>query len=318
VFRVLPIALLAACVAPSPFADDQEGTDSDVRADDSESGPTYPDGVDFELRVGGEVVGCGDDLRGLGTTAQTMNLVDARMYVSDLVLSGPTSGSFTFTPDQDDPFQHDAYALVDFEDATGLCATSGTAAVHTHVGGYVPEGDWDTLTFTVGLPHDDAHLPIGSATSPLDVVGMYRTAQLGRWFLRLDLRSVDGGAGADFGVDVGNDGCTSASAQTPPESPCTRPSLARVSVPFAPFAEGVRPVVALDLLELLAVVDLTQNEAGPPGCQSSPDDTYECAPIWPTLGMAFGTAECVDDCAGQTAFRAVCRSLASGAEVPCP
>ncbi|HWN68842.1 MAG TPA: hypothetical protein VNM90_14490, partial [Haliangium sp.] len=61
--------------------------------------------------------------------------------------------------------------------------------------------------------------------------------------------------------------------------------------------------VVFDLAELLADSDLSTDAGGSPGCQSFPDDTGECTPLFPNLGMDFATGDCVDGCQAQSAFR---------------
>ncbi|MEM7592163.1 MAG: MbnP family protein, partial [Cyanobacteria bacterium P01_A01_bin.83] len=89
---------------------------------------------------------------------------------------------------QDGKWQHQNVALLDFEDGTDSC-DNGTPEIRTQVVGTIPEGDYESLQFTLGVPpqlnHDDAAI----APSPLNLTSMWWNWQGGYKFLRLDLET---------------------------------------------------------------------------------------------------------------------------------
>lgn len=307
--RLLVLCLVGACTATTTTPTDRSSTtdtgDTAGSGDPNDvDGDGYPDGVRFTATWEGEPLRCGDEVRGAGATGINIRLGDLRLFVSDLMLSGP-DGSSRISPDTSQPGQDGLVTLLDFEDATGDCADAGTAFTNDLVKGTIAEGDWDTLTFTVGVPFDDNHRPLNASNPPLNEPGMWLSPQLGHRFLKVDA-VIGPGIPADdpiVPIFVASADCDSDDPSTPPETPCDRPGLATISLPYDPFAAQI---VAFDVHSLLGGVDLTKNTAGsPPGCANHPLDTAECRSIYAALGMQFSTGSCVDDCEDQRVFSVV-------------
>lgn len=286
--RALALLLTAAC-APGAASDDTADTDTE---DDL---PPTELGIRFDARFGDTPARCGTVYEDVGLTTVNVRVIDLRFFVSDLRVSGP-SGEESVLLDAT-TWSSGTVALLDFEDGSADCATTGDARTNDLVPGYVPPGDWDTLSFVLGVPFEFNHLDPSGATAPLDTGSLFWNRQTGYSFLRADL-AIDR-TFQTWLTQIGSGGCTSATAQDPPEG-CTRPGRARVSVPFDPAVGGV---VVLDVGNLLGGVPIGTDAGGPVGCRMDVLDTNECGPVFAALGMTYGSGACVNDCDGQTAFR---------------
>lgn len=253
-----------------------------------------PVALTVEARLGGEVARCGAPLLAAGATAADVDLLDLRFFLSDPVLSGP-DGETPLHLTADDTWQTERVALLDLEDGSGACGASGNAETNDRLLGEAVPGDFDTLTFQLGLPFDLNHQDAVSQPAPLNNPGMFWAWQAGHKFARIDVRNP---AGDGWNLHLGSTDCRSDGATIAPSVACDRPNLASISVPYTP--DGT---LVLDLGALWEGADLTANAPeSPPGCMSSPMDGDECTPIYASLGLSFETGACVDGCADQRVF----------------
>lgn len=284
------LALVAACAT---------STTDTSSTDETDATSDYPEAVVFDAVFGDVQADCGTTFEGLGTSGATAELRDLRFFVHDLRLSGP-SGQGTIVMDNDGTWQNGRTGLLDFENGSGACAESGDSRTNDRIVGSIPEGDWDTLTFTIGVPFSSNHLDIVASEAPLDLSSMFWNWQTGHKFMRVDLQAQASPQPLKWNLHIGSAGCTSGSALDAPLGDCDRPNLATISVPYDPF-EG--DVVVLDLAQLFLGSNIELNtEGSPPGCMSDPLDTAECSPVFVSLGMIYATGECDQDCANQIAF----------------
>ncbi len=263
-------------------------------ADDTSEADGRVGSIPFEVTVGGEPVRCGTDIGPLGSSSATAQLADLRFYVHDLTLSSSTDERVVMLDET--PYQTLRMALLDFEDGTGGCQ-QGDAGTHTAVLAELPEGDWDTLTFTVGIPFEYNHLPPTTVTGPQAAPGMPRNRRDGWFFLRADLE-VNPAPRTLTPLVVSSGGCDGELATDVP-SACSRPGRATISVPFDPQDPST---VTLQLDALVGGVNLVEDGGGPPGCTGDLADTFECGPLYDAMGMSFITGACVADCEAQRVF----------------
>jgi uncharacterized repeat protein (TIGR04052 family) len=144
--------------------------------------------IEFAAYVGEEEFVCGESYEGIGTGETTITPNDFRFYVSDIALIDGEGNAVPLELEQDGKWQYQNAALLDFEDGTSAC-DNGTAEVNTTVVGVVPEGDYQSLQFTLGVPknlnHDDAAI----APSPLNLTSMWWNRQEGYKFLRIEMET---------------------------------------------------------------------------------------------------------------------------------
>jgi uncharacterized repeat protein (TIGR04052 family) len=297
--------MLGALLLAGACSDDGGGGDVDAAteidaAPEIDAQPGQAVAIDFAVKVGAQDVACGASAPyTVGTASTSVTLNDIRFYVSNVrLLSGAEEVPVVLV--QDDTWQYRDVALLDFENGTAGCATSGNDETNSRVIGSVPPGAYDGIVFDLGVPFDLNHQDLTSAPSPLNVASMYWAWALGHKFLRLDIvvQGVDGIDGWD--VHLGSALCASAGPTTPPASECDR--INRPSIRLNGFDPATDTVV-LDLAGLFAGSDLSTDAGGSPGCQSFPDDAGECTPLFTKLGLDFATGDCVDDCQAQSAFR---------------
>ena len=144
--------------------------------------------IDFAAYVGQEEFACGESYEDIGTAGSTITPKDFRFYVSDVALIDENGEAVPLELEQDGKWQYQNTALLDFEDGTSAC-DNGTSEMNTTIFGTVPEGDYQSLQFTMGVPeklnHDDAAI----APSPLNLTSMWWNWQGGYKFLRADLET---------------------------------------------------------------------------------------------------------------------------------
>ena len=144
--------------------------------------------INFEGWVGDDRFECGNSYDRVGESETTITPTDFRLYVSNVSLIDEDGNAVAVELEQDGKWQHQNVALLDFEDGTGAC-DNGTTETNTSIVGTVPEGDYQSLQFTLGVPerlnHDDAAI----APSPLNLTSMWWNWQGGYKFLRVDLET---------------------------------------------------------------------------------------------------------------------------------
>ncbi|HET9954303.1 MAG TPA: MbnP family copper-binding protein [Polyangiaceae bacterium] len=254
--------------------------------------------IQFDLRVNGAPFECGARYPSVGSPPTEFSISDARLYLHNFELMDG-SGETSPVELEENAFQSDGLALLDFEDG---CGSDGTPETHTTVSGRVvvpstgSADAWSEVRFSLGVPDRKNFVDLASAAPPLDVTGMFWIWQYGYKFLKVDgaASSLDG-AIHSFILHVGASGCPGDKPQRPPTGACERPNRASYRLPLRSGKIG------LDLGELFATSDLSFNTEGTaPGCMSEPDDP-ECSELLPRLGIAESTES---DAKEQALFKA--------------
>lgn len=231
---------------------------------------TIPVELQFEGRVGDDVFSC-EGSYAVGTSQTEVRLNDFRLYIHDVRLRRADGEEVPVALDQDGLWQHQNVALLDFEDKSGSCA-NGTEKTNSVVRGAVPAGEYEGLSFKVGVPSELNHGDASTAPSPLNLSGLWWNWTNGYKFLRIDSAAeADQGA---FIVHVGSTGCVSGADG---EVTCDRPNIAEVVL------EGVDPLTTKVLVDYGALV-LDSDVGGSEGCMSEPTNP-ECALVFTRLGV---------------------------------
>ena len=144
--------------------------------------------IDFEAWVGEDEFACGESYEGIGVNESTITPTDFRFYVSDVALIDESGNAVTVELEQDGRWQYQNVALLDFEDGTNAC-DNGTPELNTTVVGTVPEGDYQSLQFTMGVPQNLNHEDAAIAPSPLNLTSMWWNWQGGYKFLRVEMET---------------------------------------------------------------------------------------------------------------------------------
>lgn len=235
--------------------------------------------VQFTAQVNGDTFTCGQSFAGVGTSSATITPTDYRFYVSDVTLISADGSEHPLELDQEDPWQLDNLALLDFENGQGPCV-NGTAATNSSVRGMVPAGTYTGIEFTLGVPEALNHADQTTAPAPLDLTALFWSWNGGYKFARID--HVSEAQPEGWNVHLGSTGCQPSGDPTVPATSCANPH--RVTVRFDDFDWASDEIVA-DLGALLANSDVTLT-SGPKGCMSFPGDA-DCAPVMNAFGLAY-------------------------------
>ncbi|WP_438032236.1 MbnP family copper-binding protein [Sorangium sp. So ce204] len=242
---------------------------------DGASTSTITVALQFEGRVRDEVFSCSETYA-VGSASTDVGLNDFRLYIHDVRLRRADGEEVPLTLEQDGLWQYQDVVLLDFEDRSGTCA-NGTEETNGVVRGTVPAGDYDGLSFKLGVPFDLNHGDASSAPSPLNLTGLFWSWNDGYKFLRLD--SVSAADAKPFLVHIGSTGCMpGANGEL---TACDRPNVAEIAF------EGIDPLttkVLVDYAALVAESDLSGSADDIPGCMSDPSDS-ECLPLFTYLGI---------------------------------
>jgi uncharacterized repeat protein (TIGR04052 family) len=249
--------------------------------------------VRFRAVVGEEPFACGSSYTNIGVTNSTITPSDFRVYAHNIRLIDDMNNLVPVQLDQDEMWQLDNLALLDFENGTGPCS-NGTEEIHDTVTGQVPAGTYRGIQFTIGVPFERNHRDPLAQPSPLNISSMFWVWNAGYKFVRIDLRTTGFSRGA--AVHLGSTGCTPNNTALTVPTQCANPN--RPEITLADF-DPDNDVIVADLKALLDGVNPDVNQSGSAAlCESSPNDG-DCARIFHNFGLSFrGVAS-----TGQTFFR---------------
>lgn len=182
---------------------------------------------------------------------------DLRFYVHDVsLLKGERTIQVTL--DQDNAWQYQNVALLDFEDATDACSyvifgKSKTPETNRVVRGVPAEaGPYDGIELTLGVPVALNHRETADSRSPLNTTGMDHGAADGRQFVRVSFYAVTTGATGDKDHNllvfrsvcnnVTNGGEIPASADT-----CDKPNRPTIRLTQASGFDPAKDVIVVDV-----------------------------------------------------------------------
>lgn len=274
--------------------------------------------IHFQAKVGDRPFQCGESYA-LGTTATPVKPTDFRFYVSDVALIDSSGNAVPVRLEQDQKWQYQSVALLDFEDKSGACA-NGTSETRNQVIGTVPPGDYQHIRFTLGVPFELNHADATLAPSPLNLTSLWWNWRGGYKFIRIDLATAamhgaksnqliakgESSSHSDhphhpasdqiqgFAIHLGSTACQ-ADANVQQPTSCDNPNRAEISLPFNPTQD----VITADLAALVASTNLAVNQPDTPaGCMASPED-LDCMGIMHNVGLPFDG----QPSDGQTFFR---------------
>ncbi|WP_235962435.1 MbnP family copper-binding protein [Jannaschia marina] len=237
--------------------------------------------VAFAAEVDGAPFACGETYTGLGSKGTAVRFSDYRVFVSDpkVIRSDGTEIAITL---KEDIWQTGATALLDFEDGSATC-TNGTAQLNTTLRGQVPDGEYDGLTFTLGVPFAVNHGDPTVAPSPLNLTSMFWNWRAGYRFVKIDMLPQDTEIEGWF-LHLGSTMCPSEGRTDPPTGTCANPN--RPTITLTGFDPDTGSVV-IDPAPVVAGADLTVNAPETAaGCMSFPDDP-DCTTVMPKFGLPY-------------------------------
>jgi len=252
---------------------------------------TQPVSIQFRGVVGSQSFQC-NSTYSLGTPATSVAPADFRFYVSDVALIDAQGKAVPVTLTQDNQWQYQNVALIDFENKTGMC-TNGTVETNDRVVGTVPKGNYKAIRFTLGIPFKLNHEDATIAPSPLNLTSLWWNWRGGYKFARIDFVPPMSAAKHDgahspskennqgFAIHLGSTGCNATNNRQKPES-CT--NLNASTITLNNFDPQKNAIVA-DLQSLLANSNLAKNQPETAiGCMSEPKDS-DCTAIMTNFGL---------------------------------
>jgi uncharacterized repeat protein (TIGR04052 family) len=253
--------------------------------------------IHFKGVVGNEDFDCGKSYTGIGATKSTIRPKDFRFYIHNVRVLDETGKAVPVELTQDNKWQLDDLALIDFENGKGGCG-NGTPETNATVVGNVPAGhSYSGLQFTVGVPFAKNHTDLTKMPSPLDLTGMAWVWNAGRKFMRVEVGTT--GKPRGWVLHLGSTGCTPNETKITVPTSCLHPN--RPEIALTGF-DPARDQVAVDLAALLKDSNIDgKPEQTSGGCMSSTKDP-DCAPFFANLGLALTGSE---ELHPQTVFRAV-------------
>jgi uncharacterized repeat protein (TIGR04052 family) len=198
-------------------------------------------------------------------------LTDLRFYVSDIQLIDKDGRKNALALHEDEIWQQDNVALLDFETGSSECM-NGTGGVNQTLRGSVASGDYTALQFTLGVPFEINHLDPLLAEAPLDDAAMHWHWRGGYKFLRAGVRTADD----HFWIHLGSTGCQGTLQNI---TACNAPN--RVSVRLEDFVPN-RDLIVVDLAQL--VTQGQMNDGIATDCSSGPAET-SCKDAFTSLGL---------------------------------
>lgn len=240
-----------------------------------------PLSIRFKAVVGSADLACGKSYPNVGTTKSTITPRDFRFYVHNVRLLDHDGKEVPVELKQDDKWQLDNLALLDFENATGSCS-NGTPDTNDTVFGTVPGGDHYTgLRFTLGVPFEKNHTDLTKMPPPLNLTALSWVWNAGRKFARLDFSST--GAPRGYAIHLGSTGCMPDDTKSTIPTNCSEPN--RVEVTLTDF-DPAKDVVFADLAALLQDSNVDQAGKMMSGCMSGPS-TAACGALFSNFGLPF-------------------------------
>ena len=237
--------------------------------------------ISFQAVAGEAELACGKSYTGIGTTKSTITPRDFRFYVHNVRLIDAAGKEVAVELKQDEKWQLDNVALLDFENATGSCA-NGTPERNTAVVGTVAAGVRGVgLKFTMGVPFEKNHTDLTKMGSPLNLTALAWVWNAGRKFARLDFSST--GVPRGYAIHLGSTGCTPNETKTTIPTHCTEPNRVEVTIPEF---DAAKDTVIADLAALLQDSNVDQGGKMMSGCMSGPM-TAACGPLFSNLGLPF-------------------------------
>ena len=258
--------------------------------------------LQFAARVGDAPAACGTPFEGVGTADTTIELLDLRLFVSNVRLVAGDGSEVPLSMTADGEWQLEGSALLDFEDGSGGCSENTTAETNTTVRGTAPAGDYTGVRFDLGLPFEQNHLNADEAPPPLNTTAMFWSWASGYKFAKIDIQNDLPAPANRWNFHLGSQGCDNGMAgpTVPPTEPCSRPGRPAIEVTgFDPLTG----TIVLDVAALFGGADVTADTPmSAPGCMSFMPDVNECTAVFANLGLDWETGDCADGCASQVVF----------------
>jgi len=258
----------------------------------TESGEHYV--IPFIASVNELPLNCGQQYDEVGTSRSSVEIRDFRFYVYDVQLVDAEGKATPLRLDDGNGFQlrytksdgaEGGLALLDFTDTgSEICAERGTEETNTVISGVAPEGDYQALLFTLGVPPELNHINAAVSEAPLNTYGMQWTWASGYRYVKTDLKAITGETEKDwYYFHPGAQGCVSDNGEISGNYECENPLTSAIELAFEASHLESRQAIQADLGRLLSANDLSLGR-GCMGARTLSDPAVDGFGVDPTDG----------------------------------
>ncbi len=237
--------------------------------------------VAFDVQLDGKPFRCGSSYDGVGRSATTVEPLDVRFYLHDLILVTASGEEVPLTLEQDQQWQRGSVALLDFADDSGRCETGSPQTNMEVVGTADVDDPVVGVAFTLGLPAEENHVDAVRSPAPYNAPGMWWSWAGGFKYARIDVAT---DVNPTWFIHLGATSCEGSPAQG---FGCAWENIPRIELAsMDPDSQSV--VLDLGALyqdsDLEAEIDYETDFIT--GCMAFSGDP-ECGPIFERLGVEF-------------------------------
>lgn len=233
-----------------------------------------PVSIRFQAKVGEKDFDCDQSYENFGVGAKTIKPRDFRFYVHNIRLVDDQGEEVALDMEDRSSWQSQGVALLDFEDSRGGCESGGDAATNSVVTGSIPQGNYQGLRFSLGIPSSLNHADPLTLDGPFQSAGMAWNWLVGYKFARIELSTVSSSEQelpTNGLFHLGSKACSEENGVYT----CARPNRTEVFLPDFQLENGV---VIADLGALFAKSDLSSDQV----CHSGGE---ACAPLFEQVGV---------------------------------
>lgn len=277
----LSVMAFASCAA-NKIA--QAIEDEKKKAASATSVPQQNVSIQFAAKVGTQMFDCSTaNYANIGTSNSTLTPKDFRFYVHDVRLVRSSGVEVAVTLTQDNAYQYQNLALLDFENGAAgtLCAAQGNSGTNTTVRGTIAASEslsFSKIRFKLGVPQNLNQNGVGNTHPPLDVSYMFWSWTTGykHAVVEFDVASF-----TPFFTHLGSIDCDTFAS--PPDIVCSTSNRPDIELNFT-----YGQTVVADAKQLYKDTDFSvANTSGTqPGCHSDRSDP-ECKAVLNNWGVDF-------------------------------
>ena len=224
--------------------------------------------IPFTASVNELPLSCGVEYEEVGVSRSAVEVRDFRFYVYDVQLIDTEGQAVPLKLDEGNGFQlryersdgsEGGLALLDFTDVDSeACADRGTEDINTLISGVAPEGDYQRVVFTLGVPPELNHINGAISQAPLNTYGMQWTWASGYRYVKVDVKATTGEIIKDkYYFHPGAQGCVSDNGEISGQYDCENPLTSPIELDFEASHLESRQAIQADLGRLLAANDLS-------------------------------------------------------------
>ena len=286
---MISLIMIIGCDDEAPSSN-TEGMDESLPIADGEQRYYIP----FVATVNDAPLNCGTEYEGVGSSRSKIEVRDFRFYIYDIHLVTSSGESTLLKLDEGSGFQiryskadgtSGGLALLDFTDTNSeACADRGTEEVNTVISGVAPEGDYQKITFTLGVPPELNHINGAVSQAPLNTYGMQWTWASGYRYVKLDVKATTGEVvKSKYYFHPGAQGCVSDNGEISGVYSCENELTSQIELDFQADYLASTQAIQADLSRLLVANDLSLGR-GCMGARTISDPAVDGFGVDPTDG----------------------------------